>query len=132
MHFTSEQLFHHREQAIELQTAMGLNNDIKQGHESCPTCCTGIYNPDIQDMLFAAGLIQPVAPIPKPIPVIPTVQEAEAHAKDQRCAMCLEDFENNDNLINKLKACGHFFHPTCIQSWMTVKFKCPICREDIV
>jgi len=71
-----------RAQAIQIQTELGLNNNVKPGHESCSHggCQTGAYNPDIQDILVARGLLQrrelPLAPPAHPAPpAIRTVLE---------------------------------------------------------
>lgn len=46
------------------------------------------------------------------------------------CAVCLEDFEENIKL--KLLACGHGFHPKCIEPWITDRSDtCPVCRETV-
>jgi len=68
-----------REQAILIQTQLGLNNDVKLGHESCSHggCQTGAYNPDIQDILVARGLLQrlELPPAPQAPPEIRAVLE---------------------------------------------------------
>jgi Ring finger domain len=128
MVFTDEELRPHYDLALQLQATMMIN-DIKQGHETCHKCRTGIYNPDIQRMIMALGILRPTIP-PRPLPVIPTVQEREAHAMEQRCAICLIDFEDSESDINKL-SCGHFFHQPCTMGWIREKEECPLCKTHI-
>ena len=49
---------------------------------------------------------------------------------EDRCAICLRDFEQNSFLQTE---CGHFFHGDCMQNLhvLTTPFKCPICRASI-
>jgi hypothetical protein len=68
-----------REQAIQIQTQLGLNHHVKPGHESCSHggCQTGAYNPEIQDILVARGLLQrlELSPAPQAPPAIRAVLE---------------------------------------------------------
>ncbi|KAM3420025.1 hypothetical protein BST61_g3335 [Cercospora zeina] len=48
---------------------------------------------------------------------------------DQRCLVCLCDFEMND-VARKLVKCNHLFHKECIDQWLTTgRNSCPLCRE---
>ncbi|KAF2217719.1 hypothetical protein CERZMDRAFT_24972, partial [Cercospora zeae-maydis SCOH1-5] len=48
---------------------------------------------------------------------------------DQRCLVCLCDFEIND-VARKLVKCNHLFHKECIDQWLTTgRNSCPLCRE---
>ncbi|KAH9821423.1 putative RING finger protein [Teratosphaeria destructans] len=47
---------------------------------------------------------------------------------DQRCLVCLGDFEVKD-VCRKLVKCGHLFHKECIDHWLTQgRNSCPLCR----
>ncbi|KAF2475641.1 uncharacterized protein BDR25DRAFT_211498 [Lindgomyces ingoldianus] len=52
-------------------------------------------------------------------------------AADQRCLVCLCDFEA-DEAARKLIKCGHLFHKICIdQQWLTTgRNSCPLCRSQ--
>lgn len=42
------------------------------------------------------------------------------------CTFCFMDFE--DETFVKQTACGHYFHPECIDAWLRIKNQCPICK----
>ncbi|KAI9020889.1 hypothetical protein CLU79DRAFT_754249, partial [Phycomyces nitens] len=48
--------------------------------------------------------------------------------EDALCAVCLAEYEPND-LICKLW-CGHHFHKDCVQQWLKLNRKCPMCKQD--
>ncbi|ORY09521.1 hypothetical protein BCR34DRAFT_454845, partial [Clohesyomyces aquaticus] len=49
-------------------------------------------------------------------------------AADQRCLVCLCDFEVDEE-ARKLVNCGHLFHKICIDQWLTTgRNSCPLCR----
>ena len=47
----------------------------------------------------------------------------------QRCAICLSQFENGDEL--RILPCQHNFHTDCIDQWLRTNRTCPMCRVDI-
>ncbi|CCH46077.1 E3 ubiquitin-protein ligase [Wickerhamomyces ciferrii] len=48
---------------------------------------------------------------------------------DERCQICLENFELNQILRN-LKNCNHKYHKDCIDNWLlNGKNNCPLCRS---
>lgn len=60
------------------------------------------------------------------------------HIDERKCAVCMEDFKENETCNSKNKVdytvlhCGHRFHKKCIVSWFKVEINCPICRSSIV
>ncbi len=50
--------------------------------------------------------------------------------EQKSCSICMENFNDTEKII-KLK-CNHCFHKTCIESWIKIKLKCPICKFDII
>ncbi|KAF2264019.1 hypothetical protein CC78DRAFT_417419, partial [Lojkania enalia] len=49
-------------------------------------------------------------------------------ASDQRCLVCLCDFEVDEEARSLVK-CGHLFHRICIDKWLTTgRNSCPLCR----
>ncbi|KAM7263155.1 hypothetical protein ACFE04_000838 [Oxalis oulophora] len=52
------------------------------------------------------------------------VQQAE-------CVICLECLEDGVT-VRLLPKCGHFFHVSCIDEWLTAHTSCPFCRSEIV
>ncbi|KAK7836745.1 ring-h2 finger protein atl48 [Quercus suber] len=50
-----------------------------------------------------------------------------SHHVPDRCAICLEDFEDGD-VCRKLYTCKHTFHKHCVDKWLTINTHCPLCR----
>lgn len=46
--------------------------------------------------------------------------------KEERCSICLENFEDNDYVL--AMPCDHIFHKNCILEWLKISYKCPLCR----
>ncbi|XP_058763788.1 E3 ubiquitin-protein ligase ATL6-like [Vicia villosa] len=46
------------------------------------------------------------------------------------CAVCLSDFNDNDS-VRVLPRCDHFFHPPCIDAWLSTHATCPVCRNNL-
>jgi E3 ubiquitin-protein ligase ATL6/9/15/31/42/55 len=61
--------------------------------------------------------------------IINHLKESETEAPLQ-CAVCLSDFNNNDT-IRMLPQCNHFFHPPCIDAWLSNHPTCPVCRLNL-
>ncbi|KAI3448117.1 hypothetical protein Pfo_004782 [Paulownia fortunei] len=53
-------------------------------------------------------------------------EEVRASPKLEPCCICQEDYVAGDD-IGKLD-CGHEFHTSCIEQWLTLKNICPICK----
>ena len=50
-------------------------------------------------------------------------------AEDDMCAICLETYEDGDNLTGL--PCRHSFHTECIQPWLSGKSAlCPMCKSE--
>ncbi|KAG9684716.1 hypothetical protein KCU95_g12850, partial [Aureobasidium melanogenum] len=49
---------------------------------------------------------------------------------EQRCLVCLCDFEHDEE-ARRLVKCNHLFHKECIDQWLTKgRNSCPLCREQ--
>ncbi|CAL2028282.1 unnamed protein product [Caenorhabditis brenneri] len=48
---------------------------------------------------------------------------------EETCTVCLTDFDTGDD-VRKLR-CNHMFHPGCIEKWLDINKKCPMCRKEI-
>ncbi|XP_058763787.1 E3 ubiquitin-protein ligase Os03g0188200-like [Vicia villosa] len=46
------------------------------------------------------------------------------------CAVCLAEFNDNDS-VRVLPQCNHFFHPPCIDAWLSTHVTCPVCRTEL-
>ena len=49
----------------------------------------------------------------------------------QECAVCLERFEEDENL-RLLPKCSHVFHTDCIDVWFLSHSTCPLCRGSLL
>ncbi|KAJ0258360.1 RING-H2 finger protein ATL40 [Hirschfeldia incana] len=46
------------------------------------------------------------------------------------CAVCLALLEEKDT-VRMLPNCNHVFHVTCVDTWLTTCYTCPICRTKV-
>ncbi|KAI8058507.1 hypothetical protein BDF22DRAFT_44038 [Syncephalis plumigaleata] len=64
---------------------------------------------------------------------LPTKSFVQAKCRENdpaECAICLEDFVDDDQL--RIMPCRHEFHIACIDPWLTTRKRfCPICKQDI-
>ncbi|XAR72637.1 hypothetical protein NMG60_11019349 [Bertholletia excelsa] len=61
------------------------------------------------------------------------VEERERGDREKssvECAVCLENFKAGE-LLRLLPNCRHSFHAQCIDTWLSMKAVCPICRASI-
>lgn len=49
--------------------------------------------------------------------------------ENELCTICQEQFENNQ-IIRELK-CRHIYHIKCIDTWLCIQTKCPLCNLNI-
>ena len=49
--------------------------------------------------------------------------------ESERCTVCLCDFDSGDEV--RALNCSHKFHVECIDQWLSINKKCPLCREDV-
>ena len=49
--------------------------------------------------------------------------------EDLACVICICQFKIDDE-IRRLP-CTHVFHIDCVDTWLTIRAECPICRKDI-
>ncbi|KAK9019636.1 hypothetical protein V6N11_054151 [Hibiscus sabdariffa] len=47
-----------------------------------------------------------------------------------RCIVCLSEY-HTDDILRILPYCGHFFHVTCIDTWLQQHSTCPVCRLSL-
>jgi len=45
------------------------------------------------------------------------------------CAVCMTDFEKDDNL--RSLPCAHYYHKECIDRWLGVGTTCPVCKGEV-
>ena len=62
---------------------------------------------------------------------IPAVRMSEVRNRfrSEDCSICQEAFEDQHSVV--LLSCGHVYHYTCINAWVSRAQVCPMCRESI-
>jgi Ring finger domain len=45
------------------------------------------------------------------------------------CAICMDVLKTGD-MVKSLQ-CSHNFHSRCINNWLLVKLKCPLCKKEV-
>ncbi|OMO58608.1 Zinc finger, RING-type [Corchorus olitorius] len=64
--------------------------------------------------------------------LLPVVKFSDLVDPPESCAVCLYDFEVEDE-IRRLTNCRHIFHRSCLDRWMGYDQKtCPLCRTCFV
>ncbi|KAK8606431.1 hypothetical protein V6N13_030714 [Hibiscus sabdariffa] len=64
--------------------------------------------------------------------LLPVVKFSDLVDPPESCAVCLYDFEGQDE-IRRLTNCRHVFHRSCLDRWMGYDQKtCPLCRTCFV
>ncbi|CAN1189707.1 Brassinosteroid-responsive RING protein 1 [Linum perenne] len=64
--------------------------------------------------------------------VLPVVKFSELVDPPESCAVCLYDFEEEDEIRN-LANCRHVFHRSCLDRWMGYDRRtCPLCRTAVI
>jgi len=46
----------------------------------------------------------------------------------KECSICLDNITTENESV---RTCGHVFHTECINAWLTLNTKCPMCRNII-
>jgi hypothetical protein len=60
---------------------------------------------------------------------LPTFPYKATMASQDPCRICLEEYEEGDMLRGL--SCFHNFHQACIDQWLNVSKKCPVCKHDV-
>jgi hypothetical protein len=49
---------------------------------------------------------------------------------DLICAICQDDIQKDTSIIRELE-CTHVYHIECIDTWLSIKNECPMCKNTI-
>ncbi|CAN6481530.1 unnamed protein product [Victoria cruziana] len=63
----------------------------------------------------------------KAIRALPIAAFDAGAGKSTECAICLSEFLTGEQ-VRILPRCGHCFHPSCIDTWLSSHSSCPSCR----
>lgn len=57
------------------------------------------------------------------------IHEMECQDDTQNCSICLRDMEPGEMV--KTLDCAHIYHASCINAWLRINMKCPLCRVEM-
>ncbi|TNV71736.1 hypothetical protein FGO68_gene10319 [Halteria grandinella] len=57
--------------------------------------------------------------------VISESKESVTTMHNERCAVCFDNMLKND--LVKVLTCSHYYHIECIDQWLLVEKRCPMC-----
>jgi len=68
-----------------------------------------------------------------PVTVTATAAQVASSLEDMEtpsgnCAICQDAIVSSGS---RIRQCGHTYHRECINSWLTMSVRCPVCRHDI-
>ncbi|KAJ9692454.1 hypothetical protein PVL29_011491 [Vitis rotundifolia] len=58
-------------------------------------------------------------------------KRASLSGEDVVCCICLGNYADNEEL-RELPCCSHFFHVECVDKWLKIKARCPLCQSEHV
>ena len=65
------------------------------------------------------------------IPIVIYNQETtDIPLEDAMCSICLAHYEENEQV--RVLPCKHNFHKNCVDEWLKINSKCPLCMQSIV
>ncbi|KAL0370131.1 UNVERIFIED_CONTAM: RING-H2 finger protein ATL57 [Sesamum angustifolium] len=67
---------------------------------------------------------------PSAVSSLPLVAYGRAakHPMIDDCPICLSEFQETET-VKLIPYCGHVFHPTCVDTWLSSHVTCPLCRS---
>ena len=60
----------------------------------------------------------------------PSAGGSSKETEQSNCAICI-DVLKTGQMIKALN-CTHKFHSKCINDWLKVKLKCPLCKQSVI
>lgn len=77
----------------------------------------------------------PNGPPPASKKVVEQLKEVEFSEENKEqetaCAVCKDDFQNGDKVIQFPCPNKHLYHGSCIQPWLKLHNTCPVCRFEL-
>ena len=134
--FLNESNEEEEEEEQPIQETQMITNALLSLLNIPTTGLTRTYDIDAFGTLLGRGrnmdqFLQPVVvhPTPEQIAANTTLGNLVSDT-DHACAIC-QDALTSEQQGRKLNACGHWFHQSCIDTWLDRDVHCPVCRHDI-
>jgi hypothetical protein len=58
-------------------------------------------------------------------------KDDELLKNNKKCHICFHKFEKRQ-FKRHLPNCKHFYHKKCIDKWLKINARCPICRDKLI
>lgn len=97
-----------------------------------------VYTNNLQTQAAAAALVTLTMPALTGSfldPVTVTASPAQINASlenypntTSNCAICQDAISSGGC---RIRQCGHVYHRSCIENWLSMSVRCPVCRHDI-
>ena len=66
----------------------------------------------------------------KALPLRPFIEMKRESRGKETCAICVDEFQEGD--MTRVLPCNHYFHPHCIDPWLTSHSSlCPLCKQSV-
>jgi hypothetical protein len=90
-----------------------------------PSLATMTMHVDLSGNMLR-NFLDPVAVTATPAQIA-AASETNVRPTNETCSICRDPI-----LVGtRLRACGHHFHASCIDQWLGMNTRCPVCRHDI-
>jgi len=73
------------------------------------------------------NFLDPVPVVATPAQITAGTETGVTFTNNETCAICQDAITQG----TRLRSCGHCFHADCIDQWLGMNTRCPVCRHDI-
>jgi hypothetical protein len=112
--------------AAHMRNTSGIINILRQYMTQPNRVTNMVLNIPLGQMDLSGNFFDPVIVAPSQ-QQITAATERHVNIPDTNCAIC----QDSVTCATRIRACGHCFHPQCIDQWFTMNPRCPVCRHDI-
>ncbi|KAH9260064.1 hypothetical protein BASA81_001836 [Batrachochytrium salamandrivorans] len=87
------------------------------------------YFPAVIRRQQPAGAVGARPQVINQLPVKPYSEMQDIEAEHGTCAICFESYEATSEV--RVLKCAHFFHPPCVDEWLSKNNNCPMCKAIV-